>query len=178
MNDELMTDDEEAAFNAAVADPSTIETEAYALEIIAGLDDDIETIRRDLDAAKIEADVCGLSEPRRDWVRRAAGALSWKIQQKGAVGRRLRELQPAEPVVTVDRVALAKIQLQRQEVARQTAAEKQAAKERNIALSGKQTACQSELFVLAAKKMYSADENARVWALAREMFPDHPGWAK
>jgi hypothetical protein len=187
---EEMTDEEESAFNAAVADPSTIATEKEAAEILECLDDDIAGIRHQLNAAKIEADVCGtLSEQRQEWVRRAAGALAWKIKQRAAVGRRLGDLRPPPPPVAAPDPVISKIVrnvskkvagkhlcLQLEEALRVRQAEKIAAKAQNIIASNQRDRSQAELFLLAAKNIYSTDENQKTWDRAREMFPDDPCW--
>jgi hypothetical protein len=50
-----MTDAEESAFDAAVADPRLIKTEAEARGVLHLLNGDIEDIRQQLAGAKIEA---------------------------------------------------------------------------------------------------------------------------
>lgn len=186
-----MTDEEEAAFNAAVADPATIASETQAQEIIECLDDDIEQIRAQLNAAKIEAETCGgLSEGRQDWVRRASNALVWKLKSRASVGRRLDELRPKKVVVAqvydktiaqitakvANRVAVAKLKLEEQVLIRERQAQHQAAKERNIAATSLREASQSRLFVMACKDQLP-QEYVKIWSRAREMFPDHPSWA-
>jgi hypothetical protein len=188
-----MTEEEETVFNAAVDDPSTIVTEANAKEVLECLDDDIATIRHQLNAAKVEADTVGtLSADRQNWVRRASHALVWKLKQRGAVGARLDELRPKPPAPppappvdkqiaqisgkVADKVALARVRIQQEEAIRQRKAEESAAKQRRMELSAARNKSQAEMFVSAAKTRYPLDENIKTWAMAREMFPDSSAW--
>ena len=179
---DLVSEEEDAAIEAAIADPATIATAERAREILGYLDEDIENIRTQIDGTKLEREMLGELPPHRvDWARRAGHALVWKIKRRAAVQRRLEELAPTPaPVivkamqpVTSDKVERAKLRLAQEEAIRQRKAEEHAAKQANIAASAVRTQTEAGMFVAAARRVFSADENQRVWDRAREMFPDY-----
>jgi hypothetical protein len=188
---DLVSEEEDAAIEAAIADPATIATAERAREILGYLDEDIENIRTQIDGTKLEREMLGELPPHRvDWARRAGHALVWKIKRRAAVQRRLEELAPipapvptpakAAPVivkalqpVASDKVERAKLRLAQEEAIRQRKAEEHAAKKANIAASAVRHQTEAGMFLAAAKRVFSADENQRVWDCAREMFPDH-----
>ena len=72
-----MTEAEEAAFSAALADPSILKTQAEVAAIADVLLGDIDQLEGELEGAQYEHGICPLSEARLDWVRRASCKLSF-----------------------------------------------------------------------------------------------------
>jgi hypothetical protein len=192
-----ITDEEESAFDAAVADPALIKTEAEARGVLHLLDGDIEDIRQQLAGAKIEASVCPLPDHRQKWVQSAASALGWKLRQRSAVGLRLAELAPAPAALVQERdplidkvvakvvrnvnhrsekVQLAELRVAQEEAIRTRKAEEAEAKIRNITASAARDRHRDKLFVKTVHKIFSADECQKVWDRAKADYPDHPCW--
>lgn len=108
-----MAPDEDAQVTAEIADPSLIVTFSRCMEIIGMLDIEISGIERQLEVARAEAAVMALSSERQGWLRRAAGALSFKKSERLRVWKRGRELRgvkgPAQTPPRQDRAeAIAK----------------------------------------------------------------------
>ena len=169
MND--ITDEE---IHLAASNPSTIATPERAEEILGYLDEDIASIQIQLDAARIEAGVAGLSFDRREWLRRASNAMALKLSQRRAVGARLAEFRP--PVEVPVNLSADRLRLAIEEAALLRQREKAEISRRNIELNQQRDREHAEMFLAAAKRLWSRDQNDAVWERAREMFPDSEAW--
>ena len=169
MND--ITDEE---IHLAASNPSTIPDAARAEEILGYLDEDIANIRIQLDAAKIEADCAGLTDDRREWLRRASNAMALKLSQRRAVGARLAEFRP--PVEVPVNMEAERLRLAIEEAALLRQREKAEISRRNIELNQQRDREHAEMFLAAAKRLWSRDQTDAVWERAKEMFPDSEAW--
>jgi len=182
-----LTDEEDSAVDAAMADPSLILTIARAEEILEFLGNDISDITAQLEASKMEAEICGsLTETRVEWVRRATTALVWKKRQQKKVEARIKELTPPPDPVTVAIVQKVKarvadeardsVRVKEQELLLQRQREKDAAKLQRVMLTNKQNLEQAEMFMKTAHKLLPPETTADIWSRARESYPDSPAW--
>lgn len=196
-----LTDDETATIEAAMQDPSLIDTIEFAEEVLEQINSDIEQIRGQLLAAQQEAKVCGgLSTHRQEWVKRATGALVWKKRNLKAVEGRLVELGGRLPPDSAGAIRAAML-IKEQELINQRKREKDAAKLRHAEIELQRVAMlaklkddkeaarlqrieaannrvkdQAGLFVKAARLVLSQDAFVEIWDRARQEFPDHPSW--
>lgn len=87
---ELVSDDDLDRF---IADPALISTHEEALEVISALDAEIASIKAQVDAAQIEANVRPLSLDRQSWLKRAAYACAMRQNERHKVMQRDKELR-------------------------------------------------------------------------------------
>jgi hypothetical protein len=182
-----LTDEEDSAVDAAMADPSLIHTIARAEEILEFLSNDIGDITAQLEASKMEAEICGsLTEARVEWVRRATTALVWKKRQQKKIEARIKELTPPPDPVTVEIVQKVKarvandardtVRIKEQELLLQRQREKDAAKLERVKLTNKRNLEQAEMFMKIAHQLLPPETTAEIWRRAREAYPDSLAW--